>query len=124
MSAPAADGRGRALLIVNPRASRVRKETIPPLERLLAQAGPVETVLTAARLDASRIAAEASRDASVQALYVYSGDGVFNEVINGVERRLPIGFIPGGHTNVLTRALGLGRDALTVAALVATAARS
>jgi diacylglycerol kinase family enzyme len=46
---------------------------------------------------------------------VFSGDGVFNEVLNGLDRPVPLGFIPGGRTNVLPRALGLPRDAVAAA---------
>ena len=38
------------------------------------------------------------------------GDGVFNEAVNGMLPSVPIGFIPGGATSVLPRALGLPRD--------------
>ena len=40
---------------------------------------------------------------------------MFNEVVNGIERQAPLGFIPGGRTNVLPRALGLPRDCVLAA---------
>jgi diacylglycerol kinase family enzyme len=40
---------------------------------------------------------------------------VFNEVVNGIDRPVPLGFIPGGRTNVLPRALGLPRDPVAAA---------
>jgi diacylglycerol kinase family enzyme len=49
------------------------------------------------------------------AVLVFSGDGVFNEVVNGIEKQVPLGFIPGGRTNVLPRALGLPRDPVAAA---------
>ena len=42
----------------------------------------------------------------VDAIYVFSGDGTYNEVLNGVGGDIPLGFIPGGGTSVLPRALG------------------
>jgi len=55
---------------------------------------------------------------------VFSGDGGFNEVLNGVERNdLPLGFVPGGGTSVLPRALGLPRDPIEAAEKVAEALR-
>jgi diacylglycerol kinase family enzyme len=48
-------------------------------------------------------------------LYVFSGDGGFNEVLNGVEGNVAIGLIPGGGASVLTRALGLPRDPVAAA---------
>src|SRR5207247_4060069 len=53
------------------------------------------------------------------ALVVFSGDGVFNEVLNGIEGRVPLGFVPGGGTSVLPRALGLGRDPIEAARRIA-----
>src|SRR5207237_3516959 len=57
-------------------------------------------------------AVELAREAEGDALFVLSGDGGYNEVLNGVDGRVPIGFLPGGRTNVLPRALGLPRDAV------------
>jgi diacylglycerol kinase family enzyme len=55
-------------------------------------------------------------------LIVFSGDGGFNEVLNGVERHdLPIGFVPGGGTSVLPRALGLPRGPVEAAEQLADA---
>jgi diacylglycerol kinase family enzyme len=64
------------------------------------------------RTERPRHAVELARNArDADALIVFSGDGGFNEALNGVERDdLPIGFVPGGGTSVLPRALGLPRD--------------
>jgi diacylglycerol kinase family enzyme len=64
-------------------------------------------VLTTAAGEATEIARNAG---DVEAIYVFGGDGTFNEVLNGVERDVPLGFVPGGGTSVLPRALGLPRD--------------
>ncbi len=48
-------------------------------------------------------------------MYVFSGDGVFNEVLNGIDPDTPVGFLPGGGANVLPRALGLPGDPLEAA---------
>ena len=113
---------GRTVLIVNPRASRVTRERIGGVERLLRASCEVETVLTAGPRDGTRIAEDVSNDASVVAVFVYSGDGGFNEVINGLGPGLPIGFLPGGRTNVLPRALGIGHDAFDAARRLAEGA--
>jgi len=64
--------------------------------------------------------AQAAGDAD--AVLVFSGDGGFNEVLNGVERsNLPLGFVPGGGTSVLPRALGLPRDPVRAAEQLAEA---
>src|SRR4029453_2399105 len=56
------------------------------------------------------------------ALVVFSGDGGFNEVLNGIDRDdLPLGFVPGGGTSVLPRALALPPDPGGAAAEIADA---
>jgi diacylglycerol kinase family enzyme len=51
----------------------------------------------------------------VERLYVLSGDGGFNEVVNGLDEDVEVGFLPGGGTSVLPRALGLPRDPIAAA---------
>ncbi len=47
---------------------------------------------------------------------VFSGDGTYNEAINGAAGKLPFGFVPGGGASVFPRALGLPRDPVAAAA--------
>ena len=103
------------VLIVNPFASGVDEARLAAVQAAL-PAG-TETVLTQARGDATEIARE--RSPRVEAIYVFSGDGTYNEVINGVRAGVALGFIPGGGTSVLPRALGLPRDPVRAAKLVA-----
>jgi diacylglycerol kinase family enzyme len=109
----------RVVLIVNPFASQVDDATIAGVERALMQAAFVRTV----RTERPRHAVELAREWSdADALIVFSGDGGFNEVLNGVERHdLPIGFVPGGGTSVLPRALGLPREPVAAAEQLADA---
>jgi diacylglycerol kinase family enzyme len=109
----------RVVLIVNPFASHVDDATVSAVERALMTAAFVRTV----RTERPRHAVELAREWSdADALVVFSGDGGFNEVVNGVERDdLPIGFVPGGGTSVLPRALGLPREPLEAAEQVADA---
>jgi diacylglycerol kinase family enzyme len=98
----------RAVLIVNPNASRVTEEDIAAVERALMRSAYLRTLRTERPRHAMYLAREAD---DADALIVFSGDGGFNEVLNGVDRDdLPIGFVPGGGTSVLPRALGLPRD--------------
>jgi diacylglycerol kinase family enzyme len=90
-------------LIVNPFASRVTEERVRGLERRL---DVVETLLTERRGHATELAAAAAGDA----VFVFGGDGVVNEVLNGLLAGKPLGVIPGGYTNVLARALGVPAD--------------
>jgi diacylglycerol kinase family enzyme len=75
------------------------------------------------RTERPRHAVELAREAGgADVLIVFSGDGGFNEVLNGVDRDdLPLGFVPGGGTSVLPRALGLPRDPIEAAEELADA---
>jgi diacylglycerol kinase family enzyme len=94
----------RATLIVNPFATRVTEARVRAVEERLG--GEVETLLTERKGHATELAREASGDV----LWVYGGDGVVNEVLNGLRPGVPLGLVPGGHTNVLARSLGVPAD--------------
>jgi diacylglycerol kinase family enzyme len=103
-----------ALLIVNPFASRVDEHRLAAVRSVLPE--DTETRLTTASGEATAIAREAE---DADAIYVLGGDGTYNEVLNGVRVDVPLGFLPGGGTSVLPRALGLPRDAVKAARRVA-----
>src|SRR5581483_84016 len=86
----------------------------------LARAGEVTVLKTERPRHATELAAASDADAVV----VYSGDGGFNETLNGLERDVPVGFLPGGGTSVLSRALGLPPDPVAAARRVADALAS
>ena len=100
----------RRLLIVNPFASGVDEHRLAAVHAAL-PAG-TETKLTTAAGEATAIASAAG---DVEAIYVLGGDGTYNEVLNGVEVDVPLGFLPGGGTSVLPRALGLPRNPVRAA---------
>ncbi|MDP8910637.1 MAG: hypothetical protein M3M94_01040 [Actinomycetota bacterium] len=110
------------VLIVNPFATRVNGETARAVERALARDHHVMTVVTERRGHAAEIAKDAGR--SADAVVVFSGDGGFNEVVNGSDGSVPLGFVPGGGTSVLPRALGLPRDPVKAAGRIADALAS
>jgi diacylglycerol kinase family enzyme len=99
----------RPLLIVNPFASSVSEDRI---EAVAAELGDVEIRRTQHPGHATELAREAR---GRSALYVFSGDGVFNEALNGLAADVPVGLIPGGGASVLPRALGLPRDPVAAA---------
>jgi diacylglycerol kinase family enzyme len=110
----------RAVLIVNPFASAVTEERTAAVERALQRVAEVRTVRTERPRHATELAAAAAAD--VDAVLAFSGDGGFNEVLNGVDRAdLPLGFVPGGGTSVLPRTLGLPRDPVRAAEQLADA---
>jgi diacylglycerol kinase family enzyme len=99
----------QSVLIVNPQASKVTEPLIERVARTLdvaevrrTERGGHATELVAGLADAERI-------------YVFSGDGGFNEALNGSDGRIPLGFVPGGGTSVLPRVLGLPRDPVEAA---------
>jgi diacylglycerol kinase family enzyme len=99
-----------AVLIVNPYASRVDERRV---EAVRAALGGVEVARTEGPGHATELARAAEERAA--AVYVFSGDGGFNEVVNGLTGRVPVGFVPGGGTSVVPRALGLPRDPVEAA---------
>ena len=105
------------MLIVNPSASGVTADLTVAVEEALQRAGGIETILTERPLHAAEIAEAVGRDA--ERIYVFSGDGGYNEVVNGLDGDLPVGLIPGGSTSVFPRALGIPRDPLAAARALA-----
>ena len=80
---------------------------------MAAELGVGEVLRTERPGHATELARAVGADAD--AIYVYSGDGGFNEVLNGSDGSVPLGFVPGGGTSVLPRALGLPRDPVAAA---------
>lgn len=109
-------------LIVNPEASRVTPELTVAVERELAAAGEqVDTLLTEGPRHAADLAAAAAHE--YDRLFAFGGDGLYNEVVNGLDGDVLVGFIPGGGTSVLPRALGLPRDPVACARMLARSER-
>ncbi|MBD0347527.1 MAG: diacylglycerol kinase family lipid kinase [Thermoleophilia bacterium] len=111
--------RRRVALIVNPFASRVTEHSMAAVERALRRVADVTTLRTERPGHATELAAVLRGD--LDAVVVFSGDGGFNEVLNGLRDPVPVGFVPGGGTNVLPRALGVPRDPVDAARAVARA---
>lgn len=103
-----------SLLIVNPFATGVDEHRLAAVQAALPPG--FETVLTTAAGEATTIAREAG---AVDAIYVFGGDGTYNEVLNGLRADVPLGLLPGGGTSVLPRALGLPRDPVRAAVRLA-----
>jgi diacylglycerol kinase family enzyme len=108
------------VLIANPFASRVSEERLAAVERELARVAELSIVMTEHPRHATELASEACRG-GCDAIVVFSGDGGFNEALNGLEGDVPIGFLPGGGASVLSRALGLPADPVAAAKQLAEA---
>lgn len=113
----------RIALVVNPFATRVSEERLARVRQELERAGQLDVLLTERPGHAVELVAEAGRGGA-DAVVVFSGDGGFNEALNGLEADVPIGLLPGGGTSVLSRALGMPRDPVVAARQVADALAS
>jgi diacylglycerol kinase family enzyme len=110
----------RVALVVNPFATGVSAERLAAVHDALAVAVDLDVVLTERPRHATELVTEACRGGA-EAVVVFSGDGGFNEALNGLESDVPIGFLPGGGTSVFSRALGLPRDPVDAARQLAGA---
>jgi diacylglycerol kinase family enzyme len=104
----------RAALIANPFASRVTESSLEAVRAALARHAEIRVLLTERPRHATELV-ESVLDEGCEGIFVFSGDGGFNEAVNGADGKVPIGFIPGGGTSVLPRALGIERDAVAAA---------
>jgi diacylglycerol kinase family enzyme len=104
----------QAVLVVNPYASRVTEARLAAVESELSRVVALTIVKTEYHGHATELVAAACR-AGCDAVIVFSGDGGFNEALNGLECDVPIGFLPGGGTSVLPRALGLPAEPVAAA---------
>jgi diacylglycerol kinase family enzyme len=109
----------RAVLIVNPYSTHVTGERISAVEHVLRERVDLRTEFTQRPGHATELAAACAGD--TDAILVFSGDGTYNEALNGADGAVPFGFLPGGGTSVLPRALGLPRDAIEAARAVGVA---
>jgi diacylglycerol kinase family enzyme len=107
-----------ATLIVNPFASRVTEERLASVERELGRQVELTVLLTEQRAHATELARGLERAGAV---YVFGGDGLLNEVLNGLENDAVVGVLPGGRTNVVARALGVPLDPVVAARALSSA---
>jgi diacylglycerol kinase family enzyme len=99
-------------LIVNPFASKVTEERLAAVEHELRRRGELTVAFTERRGHATELARAVE---GADAILVYGGDGLLNEVLNGLDGGIPVGVLPGGRTNVVARALGLPVDPVEAA---------
>jgi diacylglycerol kinase family enzyme len=108
------------VLIANPFATNVTPERLAEVERELGRVAEVAVVETEHPNHATELVRNAC-SGGCDAIVVFSGDGGFNEALNGLGADVPIGFLPGGGTSVLARALGVGAEPVTAATRIADA---
>jgi len=108
----------RALLIINPYSTHVTGPRITAVENALRDRIELQTEFTQYRGHATELAAASDADA----ILVFSGDGTYNEALNGGDDGVtPFGFLPGGGTSVFPRALGLPRHPVAAARVIGEA---
>jgi len=108
----------KTLLIVNPKASGVRPDAVAEVTKLLGAATELEVVATRERNHATEIVR--ALPPGTEQVFAMGGDGLFNEVANGIDADMPVGLLGAGASNVLPRALGLPGDAKSAALRLAT----
>jgi diacylglycerol kinase family enzyme len=109
----------RAMLVVNPKATATTERQRDILTRALGSDLKVDLAQTTHRGHATEYARQA-RDQGHDVVVVLGGDGTINEVVNGLLGEAPftgyspdtpaLAVVPGGSTNVFSRALGIARD--------------
>jgi diacylglycerol kinase family enzyme len=102
----------RAQLIMNPEARGVTPAMRRVVEAALQARFKLDSVTTHARDEAIAVARDAV-DAGAELIVAFGGDGLVNEVANGVAGTdTALAIVPGGTMNVLARNLGLPRGIL------------
>jgi diacylglycerol kinase family enzyme len=105
----------RALLVANPAATTTTRKVRDVLVRALSTELKVDVAETTHRGHARELAAGATAD-GVDVVVTLGGDGTVNEAVNGLVTGGPgphvptLAVVPGGSTNVFSRALGRSRD--------------
>jgi diacylglycerol kinase family enzyme len=113
----------RALLVVNPKATATTARVRDVLARALGSDLKVDVAETQRRGHAIELGAQAAAEA-FDLVVVLGGDGTVNEVVNGLLRPLDdttdeaatraalpaLAVVPGGSTNVFSRALDIPHD--------------
>jgi diacylglycerol kinase family enzyme len=105
----------RALLVVNPNATATSVRTRDVLVSALGSDLRIDVERTKSRGHAIELGAQAVED-EYELVVALGGDGTVNEVVNGLMSHGPrphlpaFAAVPGGSTNVFTRALGYSPD--------------
>src|SRR4051794_21912297 len=118
----------RALVVVNPAATATTPKGRDVLVRALASELKVDVVETERRGHGRELGRRAVED-GVDVVVTLGGDGPVNGVVNGLLERGPaavptLAVVPGGPTNVFSRALGRSRNPIEATAEILDALRA
>jgi diacylglycerol kinase family enzyme len=119
----------RALVVVNPVASSTTAKMRDVIVGALGSQLKVDLVETGHRGHGQELGAQAAAE-GIDLIVAVGGDGTVNEVVNGVLERGPgpdlpmLAVVPGGSTNVFSRALGRSRDPVEATAEILDSLRA
>lgn len=119
----------RALVVVNPAATTTTAKMRDVIVGALGSRLKVDLVETGHRGHARELGAQAAAE-QFDLVVAVGGDGTVNEVVNGVLERGPsselptLAVVPGGSTNVFSRALGRSRDPVEATAEILDSLRA
>jgi diacylglycerol kinase family enzyme len=107
----------RGLLVVNPRATTTSPRVVDVIVHALSDTLDLDVTVTTHR-GHGILLGERAREEQLDIVVTLGGDGVVNEVVNGMLVDGPgdavplLATVPGGSANVFARALGLPNDAV------------
>ena len=119
----------RALVVVNPAATSTTAKMRDVLVGAFASELKLDVVQTSHRGHGRELAAMAAAD-GIDLVVSVGGDGTVNEVVNGLLEKGPaphlpmLAVVPGGSTNVFSRALGRSRDPVEATAEILDSLRA
>ncbi|WP_347057752.1 diacylglycerol kinase family protein [Blastococcus sp. HT6-30] len=119
----------RALVVVNPAATTTTAKTRNVLVGALASELKVDVAETGHRGHGRELGAQAVAD-GIDVVVALGGDGTVNEVVNGLLADGPgagvpmLAVVPGGSTNVFSRALGRSLDPVEATAEILASLRA
>jgi diacylglycerol kinase family enzyme len=119
----------RALVVVNPAATSTTAKMRDVLVGALGSELKLDVVETAHRGHALALGAQAAAE-GIDVVVSVGGDGTVNEVVNGLLANGPgphlpmLAVVPGGSTNVFSRALGRSRDPVEATAEILDSLRA
>ena len=119
----------RALVVVNPAATSTTVKMRNVLVGALASELKVDVVETTHRGHGRELGAQSAAE-GIDLVVSVGGDGTVNEVVNGLLENGPaphlpmLAVVPGGSTNVFSRALGRSRDPVEATAEILASLRA
>jgi diacylglycerol kinase family enzyme len=119
----------RALVVINPAATSTTAKMRDVLVGAFASELKLDVVETGHRGHARALGAEAAAE-GIDLVVSVGGDGTVNEVVNGLLENGPsphlpmLAVVPGGSTNVFSRALGRSRDPIEATAEILESVRA